>query len=50
MSLFCYNCYAGIPADYHFMFSIQRRIRKIQPVARYHDSIGIDVHTHGAPS
>lgn len=30
--------------------SIQRRISKIQPVARHHDSIGIDVHTHGAPS
>src|SRR3990170_3147333 len=32
------------------IFCIQRRIRKVQPVARHHDSIGIDVHTNGAPS
>ncbi len=32
------------------IISIQRRIREVQPVARHHDGIGIDVHSHGAPS
>lgn len=31
------------------VISIQRCISKIQPVSRYHDSIGIDVYSHGAP-
>ncbi len=30
------------------MISIQRSIRKIQPVSRHHDSIQVYIHTHGA--
>ena len=33
----------------YFILGIQRLVNKIQPVARHHDSIRVDIHTHGAP-
>ncbi len=34
----------------HLIISFKRRMSKIQPVPRHHNSIWIDIHSHCAPS